>query len=77
VTDVTDFFLAVYLTAMGEELAEVEVQPQEVFRFADSSTLQERLEAYRADTAQVNPKAFARQIMQLRQRLHKLHQDAS
>ena len=76
-TDVTDFFLAVYLAAMGEELTEVEVQPGEVFRFADSPTLQERLEAYRADTALVNPKAFARQIMQLRQRLHKLHQQAS
>lgn len=76
-TDVTDFFLAVYLAAMGEELTEVEVQPEEVFRFADSPTLQERLEAYRADTALVNPKAFARQIMQLRQRLHKLHHQAS
>ena len=76
VTEVTDFFLAVYLAAVGEELADIQVQPAEVFRFSDSPSLSERIEAYRADTALVNPKVLARQIMQLRQRLHTLHQEA-
>lgn len=73
--ETTDFFLAVYLLAMGEELTDLQVQPQEVFRFADSPTIQERFEAYRKDTALVNPKSFAREIMKLRQQLQKRHQD--
>jgi hypothetical protein len=77
VTETKDFFMAVYLSAMGEEMYDLQVQPEEVFRFADSPTLQERVEAYRADTALVNPKAFAREIMKLRQQLQKLHQEAS
>jgi hypothetical protein len=52
------------------------VEPEEVFRFADSPTVQERLAAYRADTALVNPKIFAREIMKLRQQLQKRHQGA-
>lgn len=69
-TEIKDFFLAVYLLAMGEEMHDLQVEPEEVFGFADSSTLQERIQAYRADTARVNPKIFAREIMKLRQRLH-------
>ena len=76
VTETTDFFLAVYLLAMGEELTDLQVQPEESFRFANSPTLPERLEAYRANTALVNPKIFAREIMKLRQQLQKRHQEA-
>lgn len=75
-TDITDFFMAVYLLAVGESMADLHVEPEEVFRFADSPTLREHVEAYRNDTARVNPKSFAREIMKLRQRLHKLHQAA-
>lgn len=75
-TETKDFFLAVYLLAMGEELTDLQVQPEEVFRFANSPTLQERMEMYRANTALVNPKIFARQIMQLRQQIQKRHQEA-
>ena len=71
-----DFFLAVYLLAVGEQLTDLQVEPEEVFRFADSPTVQERLDAYRADTALVNPKIFAREIMKLRQQLQKRHQGA-
>lgn len=74
--DTTDFFMAVYLAAMGETMVEVQVQPEERFQFADSGTLEERMTAYRANTALVNPKMFAREIMKLRQQLHKLHQEA-
>ncbi|GIX48285.1 MAG: hypothetical protein KatS3mg131_2496 [Candidatus Tectimicrobiota bacterium] len=74
--EVKDFFLAVYLLAVGEQLTELRVQPEEVFCFADSPTLAGHIEAYRADTARVNPKVFAREIMKLRQQLHKLHQEA-
>ncbi|MEE8302601.1 MAG: DUF5659 domain-containing protein [Candidatus Tectomicrobia bacterium] len=74
--ETTDFFMAVYLSAIGEELTDLQVQPEEVFRFADSSTIQERIDAYRDNTALVNPKVFARQIMQLRQQLQKRHQEA-
>ncbi len=76
-TEVTDFFMAVYLLAVGETLAELRVEPEEVFAFADSPTLQAHIAAYRADTAQVNPKVFAREIMRLRQQLQKRHQGAS
>jgi hypothetical protein len=76
VTEIKDFFLAVYLLAMGEEMTDLQVQPEEIFCFAASSTLQERIEAYRADTALVNPKIFAREIMKLRQRLQKYRQEA-
>jgi hypothetical protein len=76
VAETTDFFLAVYLRAMGEDMTEVQVHPEEVFRFTDSPTLQERIAAYRADTALVNPKIFAREIMKLRQQLQK-HQQAA
>ena len=71
-----DFFLAVYLLATGEQLTDLQVEPEEVFRFADSPTVQERIDAYRADTALVNPKIFAREIMKLRQQLQKRHQGA-
>lgn len=71
-----DFFLAVYLLASGEQLTDLQVEPEEVFRFADSPTVQERIDAYRADTALVNPKIFAREIMKLRQQLQKRHQGA-
>jgi hypothetical protein len=76
VAETKDFFLAVYLLAVGEQLTDLQVEPEEVFRFADSPTVQERLAAYRADTALVNPKIFAREIMKLRQQLQKLHQGA-
>ena len=76
-TEIKDFFMAVYLGAVGEEMTDVQVQPEEIFCFADSPSLQESLGAYRADTALVNPKIFAREIMKLRQRLQKLHQEAN
>jgi hypothetical protein len=69
VTEIKDFFLAVYLLAMGEEMKHLQVEPEEVFSFAASPSLQERIQAYRTDTARVNPKIFAREIMKLRQRL--------
>ena len=69
-------FLAVYLLAMGEKIIALQVQPEDIFRFAASSTLQGHIGAYRADTALVNPKVFARQIMQLRQQLHQHRQQA-
>jgi hypothetical protein len=75
VAETTDFFLAVYLRAMGEDMSEVQVHPEEVFRFMDSATLQERIAAYRADTALVNPKIFAREIMKLRQQIQKRQQE--
>ncbi|MGQ4810614.1 hypothetical protein NKDENANG_04098 [Candidatus Entotheonellaceae bacterium PAL068K] len=68
--------MAVYLLALGEEMSDLQVQPEEVFRFVDSPTFQERVKAYRADTALVNPKIFAREIMKLRQQLQQRHQDA-
>jgi hypothetical protein len=68
-TEITDYFLAVYLLAVGEGMADLRVQPQEVFCFADSPSLQQHIAAYRADTAVVNPKTFARKIMELRQQL--------
>lgn len=74
--ETTDFFLAVYLRTMGEQLTGLQVQPEEVFRFADSPTVQERINVYRADTALVNPKSFAREIMKLRQQLQKGHQES-
>ena len=74
--DIKDFFLAVYLLAIDETMTDLQVQPEEVFRFADSPTLQERIEAYRKDTALVNPKSFAREIMKLRQQLQKRYQEA-
>ena len=74
--DTTDFFMAVYLAAVGEALTALQVQPEEVFTFADSPTVQERMAAYRANTALVNPKIFAREIMKLRQQLQQRHQAA-
>ena len=68
-TEITDYFLAVYLLAVGEVMTELRVQPHEVFCFADSPSLQQQIAAYRADTALVNPKVFARKIMELRQQL--------
>ena len=68
-TEITDYFLAVYLLAIGEEMTELRVQPKETFCFADSPLLSTHLEAYRTDTALVNPKIFARTIMALRQQL--------
>jgi hypothetical protein len=68
-TEITDYFLAVYLVASGEELAELQVHPKEIFCFADSPSLLPHIEAYRSDTALVNPKIFARTIMELRQQL--------
>ena len=75
--ETTDFFLAVYLLAVGEQLTNLRVEPEEVFQFADSPTMPERIDAYRANTALVNPKIFAREIMKLRQQLQKCHQEAS
>jgi len=66
---ITDFFLAVFLSAMGETLEEVRLGEGEVFVFAPSDTISAHVEAYRNDTAQVNPKVFARHIMQLRQQI--------
>ncbi|MCZ6875993.1 MAG: hypothetical protein O7G88_21090 [bacterium] len=71
--DTSDFFMAVYLLAIGEEMSALQVQPEEVFQFTDSPTLQERMDAYRTGTALVNPKVFARQIMKLRQQLQERH----
>ena len=68
--------MAVYLLAMGEEMRELQIEPEEIFGFADSPSLDERIASYRADTAQVNPKSFAREIMKLRQRIQQQRQDA-
>ena len=68
-TEITDYFLAVYLLAVDEAMTDLRVQPQEVFCFADSPSLHQHMAAYRADTAVVNPKIFARRIMELRQQL--------
>jgi hypothetical protein len=76
VAETKDFFLAVYLLTSGEQLTDLQVEPEEVFRFADSPTVQGRIDDYRADTALVNPKIFAREIMKLRQQLQKRHQGA-
>ena len=76
-TEITDYFLAVYLLAVGEELVDLQVQPKETFHFADAVTLAGHIQAYRADTALVNPKIFAQKIMELRQRLKRLHETAS
>ncbi len=75
-TEISDYFLAVYLLAMGEHLGELRVQPKETFGFVDSPSLAQHIEAYRTDTALVNPKTFARTIMELRQQL-KQHHDAT
>jgi hypothetical protein len=75
VAETTDFFLAVYLLAVGEQLTNLRVEPEEVFQFADSPTIQDRIDAYRNNTALVNPKIFAREIMKLRQQLQKCHQE--
>lgn len=75
--ETTDFFMAVYLLAMGEEMIDLQVHPQEVFRFADSASLQKCIEAYRTNTALVNPKFFARDIMKLRQRLQQRYQEVN
>ena len=77
VAETTDFFMAVYLLAIGEEMNGLQVEPEEVFRFTDSPTLQEHIDAYRADMALVNPKIFARQIMKLRQQLQTRHQTSA
>jgi hypothetical protein len=77
VPEITDYFLAVYLLAMGENLTDLQVQPKEVFHFADSPALPQHIEAYRADTALVNPKVFARKIMELRQQLKQRHDEAA
>jgi len=76
-TEITDYFLAVYLLAMGEAMPELRVQPKETFCFADSPSLSTYIEAYRADTALVNPKVFARTIMELRQQLKQQHDAAT
>ncbi len=68
-TEIKDFFLAVYLLAMGEEMVDVRVEPEEAFLFAPSSSLAGHIEAYRKDQALVNPKVFARKIMELRRRI--------
>ena len=73
-TEVSDFFLAVYLLASGEQLVELQVQPVELFHFAVSSSLPSHIEAYRTDTALINPKVFARKIMELRQQLKQRHE---
>lgn len=73
-TEVTDYFLAVYLLTIGEQMLELRVQPQEVFCFFDSSTLADHINAYRTDEAHVNPKAFARTIMILRQQIKQCYE---
>ena len=76
-TEITDYFLAVYLLAMGEEMTALHVQPKEIFCFADSPSLPQHLAAYRTDTALVNPKIFARTIMELRQQLKQRYDAAT
>ena len=76
-TEITDYFLAVYLLAMGEEMAALQVQPKEIFCFADSPSLHTHIAAYRTDTALVNPKIFARTIMELRQQLKQQYDAAT
>jgi hypothetical protein len=76
-TEITDYFLAVYLLAMGEEMSALHVQPKEIFCFADSPSLHTHITAYRTDTALVNPKIFARTIMELRQQLKQQYDAAS
>ena len=76
-TEITDYFLAVYLLAMGEAMPELRVQPKETFCFADSPSLPTYIEAYRTDTALVNPKVFARTIMELRQQLKQRYDAAT
>ncbi len=76
-TEIKDFFLAVYLSAMGEELHDLQVEPGEIFAFTESPSLQTHIAAYRADTALVNPKIFAREIMKLRQRLQQRYKETT
>ena len=76
-TEITDYFLAVYLLAMGEEMTTLHVQPKEIFCFAASPSLHSHIEAYRIDTALVNPKIFARRIMELRQQLKQRYDAAT
>jgi hypothetical protein len=76
VTETRDFFLAVYLLAVGEEMTDLQVQPEEIFRFADAPSLSNHIEAYRKDTALVNPKTFARKVMELRRRLQERYDKA-
>ncbi|MBM3224997.1 MAG: hypothetical protein FJZ47_14500 [Candidatus Tectomicrobia bacterium] len=76
-TEITDYFLAVYLIATGAHLTEVRVQPKETFCFVETPTLAQHIEAYRTDTALVNPKVFARTIMELRQQLKQRYEAAS
>jgi len=76
-TEITDYFLAVYLLAMGEAMPELRVQPKETFCFVDSPSLSTHIEAYRTDTALVNPKVFARTIMELRQQLKQRYDAAT
>ena len=76
-TEITDYFLAVYLLAIGEEMSTLHVQPKEIFCFADSPSLHTHITAYRTDTALVNPKIFARTIMELRQQLKQQYDAAS
>jgi len=76
-TEITDYFLAVYLLAMGEDMPELRVQPKETFCFTDSPSLSTHIEAYRTDTALVNPKIFARTIMELRQQLKQRYDAAT
>jgi hypothetical protein len=74
--EIKDFFLAVYLLSMGEAMTDLQVEPGEIFRFADSPSLAGHIEAYRKDTALVNPKIFARKIMELRKQLQERHHEA-
>ena len=47
-TEITDYFLAVYLLAVGEAMTDLRVQPQEVFCLVDSPALPPHMAAYRA-----------------------------
>jgi hypothetical protein len=76
VAEIKDFFLAVYLLAVGEEMTDLQVQPAEIFRFTDSPSLTDHIEAYRKDAALVNPKVFARKIMELRKQIQERHNKA-
>jgi len=76
-TEITDYFLAVYLLAVDAEGPWLQVHPKEIFGFVESPSLHTHIEAYRTDTALVNPKIFARTIMELRQQLKQRYDAAT
>ncbi len=73
-TEIRDFFLATYLLTEGYTLEEIVVAPagardSEQFFFGSAPGLAERVAAYQAGSARVDPKAFAQSIMALRTRI--------